>query len=126
MRRRSRCADGELHVPLPHELVDSDAYHADPSSARQLWDDGYRPTPAEQLRRGDVVAYRETDVFRCAPVGPTLAARVLHVSQVDGLVSVEHSGGDTELDELDECWVLDSHERTSIEHKRHDEALLAT
>ncbi len=91
---------------LPSELVDTEAYWDDPVETQKLWDMGYRPCQAKDLKRFDLVIYRQTDLFGLNPVGPTKVAEVRSiVRHEDGFtIKVEHSGGDTEEDECAEVW----------------------
>jgi hypothetical protein len=88
-------------------LPATEAYRDDPEKARDLYDRGFRPVEAQDLRVGDRVAYRETDPFLNAPRGEVLVARITAV-EVDwryGEVRVEHTSGETSADDGDECWV---------------------
>ena len=88
------------------------AYDA-PDEALYLWTEGFRPFAAVDVRQGDTVAYRATDVFGLSTTGRTLYAEVYDVEierddVIAGLpmnVIVSHGGGDTEADPEDEVWL---------------------
>lgn len=93
---------------LPKKLRRSEAYHDDPATAVQWWDNGFRPIPAEELRPDDLVKYRDTDIFRFTPTGPFRVGRVEWVKITYAGVEVMHNGcasnDPTICDELDEVW----------------------
>lgn len=76
----------------PAELRDSDAYADDPEGATRLWDRGFRPIPAKDLREGMLVAF----------VTELLGARlgdmdVSRVTKVEALGPYNFKTGETDL-----------------------------
>jgi hypothetical protein len=96
-------------MKIPKKLRESEAYAESREVAVGLWLDGFRPTKAENLKKGDRVTYRDTDIFRLVPVGPYKVGTVESVKNEGfGEVEVMHTGcahGDPAIcDEWDEVW----------------------
>lgn len=93
-------------VKLPLALQASEAYYDNPEKATKMWEEGFRPIRAKDLRHDMRVAYRETDVFQFEPVGPIKEGLIREVTYDydSALVKVYHSGTVTEADEYDEVW----------------------
>ena len=109
---------------LARALTESDAYDDYPDGAIALWQAGFRPMEAHQVRDGDTVAYAVT-LFGAraeAPMGgaiyggtprlPFHTGQVMRAEHVEEGVSVEvahttDDGGEsmTEADWEDEVWV---------------------
>lgn len=74
--------------------------------ALELWVAGFRPMEAQELKRGMIVAYRNTDIFQMNPIGPVREAQVHSIMRDDDSYEliVVHSHGETEADIEEEVW----------------------
>lgn len=81
-------------------------FGANQDVALDLWDRGFRPILARDVRTDMLVAYRGTDIFEIAGRGEPSVGRVLNVASDDeGTIYVEHSGATTEAEAHTEVWV---------------------
>lgn len=94
-------------IAADHErIAETQLFDANQDVALDLWDRGFRPILAANVRTDMLVAYFGTDTFRLAGQGTPSVGRVLNVANDDeGTIYVEHSGATTEAEELTEVWV---------------------
>lgn len=89
---------------MEKDLEDSDLFKSAPEVAQELWNKGYRPMQAEDLREGKRIAYRME--LHGIPTASTGEARLLkvHVSKKHPVVMVRHTEGDEMLRKEAEVW----------------------
>lgn len=108
--------EGTAMMAAQEDLVNSQAYAHEPNDATVLWNQGFRPILAEDVRSGMVVCYKATDPLLGNPHGNVMSATVADAIVEDGSVRVRHDAGVTEADEYDEVWV-------HTDHNGHDVAV---